>query len=116
MHCQRIVVTGGAGYIGSHFCKNAFLKGHKTFIIDNLITGNYDFVKWGDFYKLDIREESSLRDLLLKIKELLRILTSNLFLSMLPLHKDDEQKMVALLIIGLSLFYDIDMKNYILEL
>jgi hypothetical protein len=49
-------------------------------------------------------------------KELLRILTSNLFLSMLPLHKDDEQKMVALLILGLSLFYDIDMKNYILEL
>ena len=49
-------------------------------------------------------------------KELLRILTSNLFLSMLPLHKDDEQKMVALLIIGLSLFYDVDMKNYILEL
>ena len=49
-------------------------------------------------------------------KELLRILTSNLFLSMLPLHKDDEQKMVALLIIGLSLFNDIDRKNYILEL
>ena len=49
-------------------------------------------------------------------KELLRILTSNLFLSMIPLHKDDEQKMAALLIIGISLFYDIDMKNYILEL
>ena len=48
-------------------------------------------------------------------KELLRILTSNLFLSMIPLHKDDEQKMGALLIIGISLFYDIDMKNYILE-
>ena len=49
-------------------------------------------------------------------KDLLRILTSNLFLSMIPLHKDDEQKMGALLIMGLSLFYDIDMKNYILEL
>ena len=49
-------------------------------------------------------------------KELLRILTSNLFLSMIPLHKDDEQKMAALLIIGLSLFYDIDIKNYILEI
>ncbi len=48
-------------------------------------------------------------------KKLLRILTSNLFLSMIPLHKDDEQKMAALLIIGISLFYDIDMKNYILE-
>ena len=48
-------------------------------------------------------------------KDLLRILTSNLFLSMIPLHKDDEQKMGALLIIGISLFYDIDIKSYILE-
>ncbi len=48
--------------------------------------------------------------------ELLRILTSNLFLSMIPLHKDDEQKMAAFLIIGLSLFYDIDMNSYILDL
>ena len=48
-------------------------------------------------------------------KELLRILTSNLFLSMIPLHKDDEEKMCALLIIGISLFYNVDMKTYILE-
>ena len=48
-------------------------------------------------------------------KETLRILTSNLFLSMIPLHKDDEHKMVAFLIIGISLFYDIDIENYILE-
>tara|TARA_B100000989_G_scaffold103203_1_gene75558 strand:- start:1606 stop:2943 length:1338 start_codon:yes stop_codon:yes gene_type:complete len=49
-------------------------------------------------------------------KKLLRILISNLFLSMVPMHKDDEQKMGAFLIIGISLFYDIDIKNYILEL
>ena len=48
-------------------------------------------------------------------KEVLRILTSNLFLSMIPLHKDDEQRMCVLLIIGISLFYDIDMKNFSLE-
>ena len=48
-------------------------------------------------------------------KQILRILTSNLFLSMIPLHKDDQQKMAVLLIIGISLFYDIDMKNYFLE-
>ena len=48
-------------------------------------------------------------------QELLRILTSNLFLSMIPLHKDDEQKMEALLIIGISLFHGIDIKNYILK-
>ena len=48
-------------------------------------------------------------------KEILRILTSNLFLSMIPLHKEDELRMGVLLIIGISLFYDIDMKNYFLE-
>ena len=48
-------------------------------------------------------------------KEILRKLTSNLFLSMIPLHKDDEQRMCVLLIIGISLFYDIDMKNFSLE-
>ena len=48
-------------------------------------------------------------------KELLRILTSNLFLSMVPLHKENEQKMCAFLIIGISLFYNIDMGNYILK-
>ncbi len=47
--------------------------------------------------------------------ELLRILTSNLFLSMVPLHKENEQKMEALIIIGISLFYNIDMDHYILE-
>ena len=49
-------------------------------------------------------------------KEILRILTSNLFLSMIPLHKDNEEKMSALLIVGISLFYNIDLKNYILEI
>ena len=48
-------------------------------------------------------------------KKLLKILTSNLFLSMLPLHQEDDEKMAALLIIGISLFYDIDMKNYFIE-
>ena len=48
--------------------------------------------------------------------DLLRLLTSNLFLSMIPLHKDNEQKMSALLIIGISLFYDIDMDQYILKI
>ena len=48
-------------------------------------------------------------------KEILRILTSNLFLSMIPLHKDNEQRMIVLLIIGISLFYDIDMNSYSLE-
>ena len=36
------VVTGGAGFIGSHFCDYLLAKGHKVICIDNLITGNPD--------------------------------------------------------------------------
>ena len=68
MYSQRIVVTGGAGYIGSHFCKYAKSKGHILFTIDNLSTGFIDFVQWGDFINLDIRDTSKLREMLLKIK------------------------------------------------
>ena len=68
MHCQRIVVTGGAGYIGSNFCKKASSAGNEIFVIDNLITGNKDYVRWGDFYEEDIRNELFLRKLFLKIK------------------------------------------------
>lgn len=36
------VVTGGAGFVGSHFCDYLLARGHKVICIDNLITGNPD--------------------------------------------------------------------------
>jgi dTDP-glucose 4,6-dehydratase len=36
---QRTVITGGAGFIGSHLCDFFIQKGHKVICIDNLITG-----------------------------------------------------------------------------
>ena len=68
MYSQRIVVTGGAGYIGSHFCKYAKTKGHQIFTIDNLSTGYEEFVKWGDFFLVDIRDSKKLSEILLQIK------------------------------------------------
>ena len=68
MHSQRIVVTGGAGYIGSHFCKYAKSKGHKIFTIDNLSTGYKKFVKWGDFFLIDVRDSKKLYEILSEIK------------------------------------------------
>ena len=68
MHSQRIVVTGGAGYIGSHFCKYAKSKGHQIFTIDNLSTGYKEFVKWGDFFFIDVRESNKLYEIISKIK------------------------------------------------
>lgn len=39
---MRIVVTGGAGFLGSHLCDRLLAKGHEVIAIDNLITGSVD--------------------------------------------------------------------------
>lgn len=59
---MNILVTGGAGYIGSHFCKQASGSGHKVVVFDNLTTGHEKFVKFGPLVKADIREEQKLID------------------------------------------------------
>ncbi len=42
-----IMVTGGAGFIGSHACKALSDAGHLPVTLDDLSTGNRDAVKWG---------------------------------------------------------------------
>ncbi len=37
---MRIVVTGGAGFLGSHLCDSLISQGHSIICVDNLITGN----------------------------------------------------------------------------
>ncbi len=39
---QTAVVTGGAGFLGSHLCDKLLSEGFKVICIDNLITGNVD--------------------------------------------------------------------------
>ena len=36
---MRILVTGGAGFIGSHLCERLILDGHEVTAIDNFSTG-----------------------------------------------------------------------------
>jgi len=43
----RILVTGGAGYIGSHVCKELSEYGFEAVAFDNLSTGHRELVKWG---------------------------------------------------------------------
>ncbi|MBI3301944.1 MAG: SDR family oxidoreductase [Deltaproteobacteria bacterium] len=38
----RILITGGAGFIGSHLCERFLSDGHEVICMDNLITGNPD--------------------------------------------------------------------------
>ena len=42
MKKQKVVVTGGAGFLGSHLCDKLLYEGFEVVCIDNLITGNTD--------------------------------------------------------------------------
>lgn len=56
---MRITVTGGAGFIGSHLVDRLIEDGHIVQVIDNLYTGNKDFVhSKAQFVELDIRDPS----------------------------------------------------------
>lgn len=37
---ERVLVTGGAGFLGSHLCDRLLSEGYKVTVMDNLITGN----------------------------------------------------------------------------
>ena len=53
---EAILVTGGAGYIGSHACKALKLAGFQPVALDNLSTGHPSFVKWGPLVDADVRD------------------------------------------------------------
>jgi dTDP-glucose 4,6-dehydratase len=38
----RVLVTGGAGFIGSHLCDRLLAEGHQAVVVDNLVTGSPD--------------------------------------------------------------------------
>lgn len=42
---MRVVITGGAGFLGSHLCRYFLSRGHKVIAIDNLITGDIENIK-----------------------------------------------------------------------
>ena len=42
---SRVVITGGAGFLGSHLCERALAEGHEVVCVDNLLTGRRENVK-----------------------------------------------------------------------
>ena len=58
---MNILVTGGAGYIGSHCCKALYKKGFNPITIDNLVYGHKNFVRWGEFFQGDVGNPADLK-------------------------------------------------------
>ncbi|MGC9954257.1 MAG: UDP-glucose 4-epimerase GalE [Rhizomicrobium sp.] len=56
----RILITGGAGYVGSHCAKALCSAGHECVIFDDLSSGRRDFVRWGPLVEADIRDSTAL--------------------------------------------------------
>src|ERR1700690_745933 len=56
----RILITGGAGYVGSHCAKALAAAGHKGVVYDSLLFGHREFVRWGELIKGDIRDAVAL--------------------------------------------------------
>jgi UDP-arabinose 4-epimerase len=57
---MRVLVTGGAGYIGSHACKALAQAGHEPIAYDNLSLGHRWAVKWGPCVVGDLAEPTAL--------------------------------------------------------
>lgn len=57
---MKILVCGGAGYIGSHMVAELLENNHEVVILDNLEKGHKDAILGGKFYKGDLRDRSIL--------------------------------------------------------
>lgn len=58
---HSIIVTGGAGYVGSHTCKSLVKAGYFPVVLDNLSTGYQHNVKWGPLEVGDVSNKDYVR-------------------------------------------------------
>jgi len=68
---MRFVVTGGAGFVGSHLVKLLLKNDHDVIVIDNLHTGKREnlgsVIDKIEFQELDIRNHESMKNILKNI-------------------------------------------------
>lgn len=57
---EKVLVTGGAGYIGSHACKALARAGFQPVVFDNLSTGWKGAVQWGPLVQGDLMDRAAI--------------------------------------------------------
>ncbi len=55
---MRIIITGGAGFLGSHLCERCLSEGHEVVAVDNLITGSSDNIAHLDSPQFSFEEQN----------------------------------------------------------
>ena len=60
MTAETILVTGGAGYVGSHACKALADAGYLPVSYDNLVCGHERSVRWGPLERGDLLDSNRL--------------------------------------------------------
>lgn len=63
---EKVLIVGGAGYIGSHTAKYFNAQGVEIVIFDNLSTGHRDFARWGELEEGDLSDISRVREVFSK--------------------------------------------------
>lgn len=60
MKDQKILVVGGAGYIGSHMVKDLLRAGYPVVVLDNLSKGHRELIPGGEFVSGDLGDSAVL--------------------------------------------------------
>lgn len=60
---KSVLVIGGAGYIGSHMCKHLHAAGYTPVVLDNMVYGHADAVKWGPLVRGELSDAALLESL-----------------------------------------------------
>ena len=61
---MKVLVTGGAGYVGSHTCKVLAEQGYTPVTIDNLVRGYKHAVQWGPLHRVDILDTAKVAEII----------------------------------------------------
>lgn len=59
MSAPQVLVTGGAGYVGSHACKALANAGYQPVTVDNFVGGSPEAVHWGPCYRSDVGDREA---------------------------------------------------------
>lgn len=66
---MKIIITGGAGFIGSHIVDQYIKLGHEVYVIDSLSTGKKENINpQAKFHQADIRDKEKINDIFKKVK------------------------------------------------